>query len=270
MLFALKKALGTLLLPPASSLALALLGWLMWRRGSHRVGPTLVWAGVGSLFVLSLPAVAGLLTWLVYDGSRFDPARATSAEAIVVLGGGLRVAPEYGGDTLGRLSLERIRYGARLARETALPVLVTGGRLFTRRTEGEVMREALEGEFHVRVRWVEACAHNTHENAQLSAALLKQSGVSHVVLVTHGVDARRARREFVAAGLAVTSAPTDLASVGIDSAYDLIPSASALQASTLAVYEILGNIALALRLNRSGRAPPAECQPATAAHTGTR
>jgi uncharacterized SAM-binding protein YcdF (DUF218 family) len=219
-----------------------------------------MWAGIGSLVVLSLPTVAALLTWLVYDGSRFDPAAAADAQAVVVLGGGLRVAPEYGGVTLAHLSLERVRYGARLARQTGLPVLVTGGRLFTRTAEAEVMRDTLEGEMHVPVRWVEACAHNTHENARLSAALLHEAGVSRIVLVTHGVDARRARREFSTAGLSVTPAPTGIPSWHIDSLFDLIPSAPALNNSMLALYEMLGNLALDLGLNASGRTPPLECR----------
>ena len=46
----------------------------------------------------------------------------------MILGGGLRrSAPEYGGDTLGRLTLERLRYGAMLAKRTGLPVMVSGG-----------------------------------------------------------------------------------------------------------------------------------------------
>ena len=51
--------------------------------------------------------------------------------AIVILGGGVRRhAAEYGGDTLGQLTLERVRYGARVARLTGLPVLVSGGSVF--------------------------------------------------------------------------------------------------------------------------------------------
>jgi uncharacterized SAM-binding protein YcdF (DUF218 family) len=112
----------------------------------------------------------------------------------------------------------------------------------------------------VPVGWVEACAHNTHENARLSAGLLHEAGISRIVLVTHGVDARRARREFSAAGLSVTPAPTGIPSWGIDSAFDLIPSAPALNDSMLALYEMLANLALELGLNRSGRAPPPECR----------
>jgi len=58
----------------------------------------------------------------------FDPVQASSAQAIVVLGGGTRRnAPEYGGDTLGALTLERLRYGTVVARVTHLPMLLSGG-----------------------------------------------------------------------------------------------------------------------------------------------
>ena len=43
------------------------------------------------------------------------------ADAIVILSGGLRdYAPEYGGSTVNRITLERVRYGARLARVEAV------------------------------------------------------------------------------------------------------------------------------------------------------
>ena len=70
------------------------------------------------------------------------------------------------------------------------------------------MRAALEQEFNVPVRWTEDRSRNTHENAQLSAAILKRDGVKRVVLVMHGFDIRRARAEFVAAGIDVVPAPT--------------------------------------------------------------
>jgi hypothetical protein len=82
-----------------------------------------------------------------------------------------------------------------------------------------------------------------------------------VILVTHGVDARRGRREFSAAGLVVAVAPTYVpANWGLSSVFDLIPSARALDQSTLAIYEALGNLALSLQLNASGREPAPECQ----------
>ncbi len=259
MLVVLKKAVAALMLPPAGLFMVALLGWLAWRRGARRTGVALTWIALVTLVLLCLPATAALLTWLLYDGSRYDPALAAQAQAIVVLGGGLRVAPEYGGDTLARLTLERVRYAARLAKETGLPVLVTGGRLFTLRSEGEVMRAALEREFGVPVRWVESCARNTHENARFTARMLRPQRIERVLLVSHGVDARRARREFAGAGLEAIGAPTEVPSWGVDSAFDLVPSAVALRDSSLAMYEALANLALSLGLNRAGSAPDPEC-----------
>jgi uncharacterized SAM-binding protein YcdF (DUF218 family) len=257
--FALKKTLAALLVPPAGLFALMLLGWTLRGAGARRAGTACMGLGLALLLLLSLPAVAALLGALVYDGSRFDPAAAANAQAIVVLGGGMRIAPEYGGDTLGRLTLERVRYAAHLARETSLPVLVTGGRLFTLRSEGEVMRDALEQELAIPVRWVESCARNTHENAKFSARLLQAAGVSRVILVSHGVDARRARREFSAAGLQVYAAPTQIPGWGIDSLYELLPSAQALDESSLAAYETLANLALSLGLNGAGGPAAAAC-----------
>ncbi len=47
----------------------------------------------------------------------------------MVLGGGrYRDAPEYGNDTVGEYTLVRLRYAAKLHRETGFPLLVTGGR----------------------------------------------------------------------------------------------------------------------------------------------
>lgn len=98
-----------------------------------------------------------------------DHALAREAQAIVILGGGVRRhAPEFGGETLGRLTLERVRYGARVARETRLPLLVTGGALFGGSTEAALMKRALEEEFNVAVRWTEERSRDTrlkHERA---------------------------------------------------------------------------------------------------------
>jgi len=60
--------------------------------------------------------VANGLLRLVDDSPPVTLAQARSAQAIVILGGGVRRnAPEYGGDTLGRLTLDRVRYGAMVA-----------------------------------------------------------------------------------------------------------------------------------------------------------
>ena len=161
----LKAVAKTLVLPPTGLLLLALAG-LSMRRRFPRTGSFAAWTGVLVLLLLSIPTVAGLLVRSLDTSPVFDPAQASSAQAIVVLGGGTRRnAPEYGGDTLGELTLERVRYGAAVARMTGLPILVSGGSVLGGETEAKLMREALEREFGIPVRWVEQRSRTTHENA---------------------------------------------------------------------------------------------------------
>lgn len=241
-LFLAKKLLAALVLPPTGPLLVALAGALALRR-RPRLGRALVWTGLLTLLALSLGPVSHLLLRLANDAppARIEDAR--TAQAVVVLGGGVRRgALEYGGDTLGRLTLERVRYGARLARATGLPVLVTGGSVFgDTATEAALMRAALEGEYQVPVRWAEDRSRNTHENARFSAELLKRDGVRRVALVTHGFDMRRARAEFEAAGLEVVPAPTVVPRFSVATPLDFVPSVAALQGSYFALYELLAN-----------------------------
>lgn len=237
-----RKVLAALVLPPVGPLVLAIAGAaLLGRR--PRLGRALLWSGLGLLVALSTWTVAGGLLRLVDDSPPVTLAQARSAQAIVILGGGVRRnAPEFGGETVGHLTLDRVRYGALVARATGLPVLVTGGALGSARSEADVMRETLEREFGVPVRWTEDRSRNTRENAQFSAARLEREGVKRVLLVAHGFDMRRARAEFTAAGLEVVPAPTYVAGDGEFELTDLVPNVSALQASYVALYELIANL----------------------------
>jgi uncharacterized SAM-binding protein YcdF (DUF218 family) len=240
--FALKGIAKALVLPPAGPLLVALAGVLLWKR-LPRAGRALALVGTLSLLVLSLP-IAGWWLTRAFDREPLDAAAARDAQAIVIIGGGTRrMAPEYGGDTLGRLTLERVRYGARVAKETGLPVLVSGGKLFgATRTEATLMAEALSQEFGIAVRWREEASRNTHENAVLSARMLKAAGVTRVILVAHAIDMPRAGAEFAAAGVPTIPAATGLPSRGPVVAMDFVPQVGALVASHDALYELLANL----------------------------
>lgn len=236
------KIAALLLLPPNGNVLLTLLGLVLWRR-FRRTGRALVAAGLGSLVLLSTPVVGAVLMALVAEGQALRPGQPWQGDAIVVLGGGIRHgATEYGTDVPSIMSLERARYGAFLARERGLPVAVSGGVVYAGRPEGVVIAEVMTREFGVPVRWVEPRSRNTHENAVELAKLLLPAGVKRVLVVTHGVDARRARREMQAAGFDVTMAPTMVPGLEIDGWIDFVPSMSGLRASYLGLYEILGNL----------------------------
>jgi uncharacterized SAM-binding protein YcdF (DUF218 family) len=108
------------------------------------------------------------------------------------------------------------------------------------------MRRVLIDEFGVPVRWVEARSRDSHENAVNSAALLKASGVSRVILVGHSFDFPRTRKEFEAAGIAVIPAPINVPSTADVSAVDFVPSLGGMQLSYFATYEILANALYAM------------------------
>jgi uncharacterized SAM-binding protein YcdF (DUF218 family) len=237
-----RKVIAAVVLPPTGPLLVAILGLglLRWRR---RTGLTLAWLGIGALVLLSLPIVSWWLVSTIGGAVPFDASRAADAQAVVILGGGVRQdAADYGGDTLGILTLERVRYGAYVARKTGLPVLVTGGVVWDGEAEAELMKDALQDEFRLPVRWVEPKSRSTHENARNSAVVLKADNISRIILVTHVVDARRARLEFEAAGLRVAVAATGEGQPSSEPlhAMDFVPSARALQNSYFACYELLG------------------------------
>jgi uncharacterized SAM-binding protein YcdF (DUF218 family) len=173
-----------------------------------------------------------------------SPATLTSrdAEAIVILGGGRnRDSVEYGGDSVKHFTLERLRYGAHLARKLGKPVLVTGGSPEGEGTpEGRIMAAVLEREFRVPVRWVEERSRNTRENARFSAEILAQAGIKRIYLVSHAWHLARAMPEFQAMGLTVIPAGTGYTLDGDVELFDFIPSAQALQTSYLASHEWIG------------------------------
>ena len=244
----LRTLLKALVLPPTGPLLIAALGLAL--QGRHpRMGRSLAVTGVLVLLVLSMPVVAVLLLRSVDSSPPLDIESAKRAQAVVILGGGVRHdAAEYGGDTLGRLTLDRVRYGARVARLTGLPVLVSGGAPTGGTTEAELMREALESEFGVTVRWTEDRSRNTHENAVRSAEILNAAGIHRVVLVGHAFDMPRAVAEFAYQGIATIRAPTGIAVRDLDYPMVLMPSIAGLEGSYYALYEILGNAALWISL----------------------
>jgi uncharacterized SAM-binding protein YcdF (DUF218 family) len=239
--FLLKNTIATLVLPPGNGLALlALAGLFRRRRWAFGVA---VLAGT-LLYAQSTPLVVHFLIAPLEQRAGPAVSNPDGAGAIVVLSSGLDFkAPEYGGDTAHERTLLRTRYGATLARRYALPVLVTGGQLGeARRSEAEVMAEILEREFGVAVRWQETKSEDTHENAEFSARILREAGVSRILLVTQAFHMPRARLLFEKAGLEVIPAPTGFKS-GPEfslSFNDLWPQASALQTSYYALHEWLG------------------------------
>ena len=237
------KLIAALILPPAGPILLALIFVaLSVRAGDRRwkrVNGALAAFCMVALLLLSLPIVGNALLAPLDRYPAISPEQLKNAQAVVILGGGVyRNAPEYSGDTVGRSVLERLRYGARLARGSKLPVLVSGGSPFGSRPEAELMRDALERDFGVSVRWVESASRNTSENASGSAPLLKAAGVSRIALVSHSWHLPRAVPLFEREGFLVIPAPTSFATEPWSEVQSFLPGDGS--ESRLALREYLG------------------------------
>ena len=243
----LKTLVDSFLVPPGISLSLMVLGLTVYMY-RQRIGLALMIFAALSLYVLST-AFMGML--LVNGISRYPPLSEaalndSSVQAIVVLAGGRNSpAPEYGGDTVSALTLQRVRYGAWLKRRTNLPLLVTGGRVHGElESEAQLMQDVLQKEFSVAVEWVESQSRTTFENAKFSTTMLEQENIHKIYLVTQAWHMVRALEAFEHFNLEVIPAPTAFEAPGDNwpSVQDFFPSAMGLSYSSFALHEIIGRM----------------------------
>ena len=230
------------LLPPLSLLLVLALGiFLLYRR--RKFAKTLILAAFALLWIASTPYFAEGALHLLEARTTALGSQHESADAIVILGGGTYFhAPEYaGGDTVGDATLIRLRYGAKLQRETGKPILVTGGRpLGNSTSEAQQMRSSLEQEFKIPVRWIEDASDNTFENARYSFQTLQKAGIRKIYLITHAWHMPRSAEVFRRAGFEVVEAPTAFATRYHTNLLAFLPNAGSLGGSSVFVHEITG------------------------------
>lgn len=245
--FLLKKLLAALLLPPGLWLLCILLGLLCLRR-RPRLGSFLAWGGLLLAWLMSTSAFVNLIVAPLEAIPVLQERDLTRAEAIVILGAGAyREMPEYGGSAVpSRLALERLRYGARLARQSGLPVLVSG--------ESGPMADALQRDFGITPRWLEGRSLDTQDNAANTLRILSAAGVKRLVLVTHAIHMRRALAEFAQAGSGIEVIPAPLGflsrqrqEIPQPTFLDFLPGPTAAYNAWYASHEWVGLLALRLR-----------------------
>lgn len=255
--------LEQIILPPGGFIFFSLLGLVLMNK-NRRVGKYVTASGLILLYIFSLPVTANMiLSWLEPEVAITEktltnkintPLNTTHKttqlskppQAIVILGAGRHYnSLEFESDTPNEYALERIRYGVWLARRTFLPILVSGG-LGDENTvsEAEMMKQVIETEFALPVRWAETKSRNTHENAKYSAEILKSEDVESIYLVTHAGHMKRSVISFEKFDLTVTPAPTAFGStsqraIGVNY---FLPDSKALFRSSLVLHEWVGMI----------------------------
>lgn len=255
-----KPLLTALLLPPVPLLLLVLLGarLILPRRG---LGWCVILVGTALLWLSACTGTAQWLTRLALHPPgalgaerirelKADAQAHHSATTIVVLGGGLEAyAPEYGVSSLRPASLERLRYGVWLGRETGLPVAFSGGVGWAQSdapAEAQIAARIAASEFGRPLKWIEDDSRDTRENAARTLALLKPQGVRRIVLVTHAYHMPRALRHFERAAdgtVAIEPAPIALARRGDLPALSWLPTGEGFSDTRHVLRELLGRLA---------------------------
>lgn len=234
--------ISTALLPPLNLILLAAAGLLL-RRKHPRFGLTLSGTALAALAAVS--TIAGASLFVTAVESQVTPLTSThntGAQAIVVLSGGrLHDAPEYGNaDQPGYVTLARLRYAARLHRETGLPVLVTGGAPTGGESEAASMARTLREDFGVPVQWLEGESDTTAENASMSANILLPLGVRRILLITDALHMPRSASIFLRNGFDVIPAPTVFLSHDRLTPLSFLPGGEGLRRTHYAWHEGIG------------------------------
>lgn len=257
-----KPFLTALALPPVPFLILILVGarLILPRRG---LGWFLLLLGVLGIWFSGCQGAARWVQNVVLRppvavfGDELDRlTRAAQAEgrkpktAILVLGGG-RVprAPEYGMSDLSEGSAERLRYAMWLSRQTGLPVAFSGGYGWGQAegpAEAEIADRIAREVYGRPLRWIETDSRDTRGNAALSLRLLQGAGIEEIVLVTHAAHMPRALRDFqeAAAGSPIKLTPAPMGSLTARDRPELdwVPTADGYQGMRGLLRELLARL----------------------------
>ena len=245
------KFLYSWVLPPACFVvALVWLGWRLWRRSRRLAGVT--WMLALLLYAVSIVPVS---EWLLRDLEyRYPTAAVAGADVIVLLGGGTMrdtpVLPGWSGQ-LHDAAAQRLMAAYVLHRQTGLPLLVSGGEVFTEYGREAVIMKDILVSFGVSTDKIilEDRSLNTAENAKFSAPLLRAREFRRPLLVTSAFHMPRSVAEFQRFGISVAPYPAGFYSGRRyhGTLLDWVPQAPALRGTSIALKEYLGLAALAMR-----------------------
>ncbi|QIM65591.1 YdcF family protein [Frederiksenia canicola] len=242
-MFELTKIITAVILPPFNVLILWLLSLLFAKLKWKTLSLFTSLLGIGILYMFSIPYTSQKLhdSLVTEDNLTLEDYR--SAQAIVLLGGGLRDNKElYAKLATNQIAFERVRYAAYLQKETGLPLLITGSSP-NGTSEAAVMGRELEIFFNVPTQWLEQQARTTRENAVFSKEILAKEGIKKIVLVTNQWHMMRAKLLFEREGFEVLPASVGAGITPANYVLNVmyfIPQSGALHSNMHALKEWLG------------------------------
>lgn len=242
-MFELIKLITAIILPPFNVIILWVLALILFFFNYKYSASFLAILGILILYVFSIPYTSQKLGDSLVGSEDLTIEKYKTAQAIVVLGGGLRDSQELFGKlaTTG-IPLERMRYAAYLHKETQLPILVTGSSP-NGTSEAKVMDKEFKLFFNIETKWQENQAKTTKENAMFTREILEKENINKIILVTNQWHMKRAEMLFKQQGFDVI--PASVGSGETPNHYSLnfmhfIPQAGAMNSNMLALKEWIG------------------------------
>ena len=194
------------------------------------------------IYLMCTPLMMQILFAVIgrYPPLSVSQIQTSQAQAIVVLGGGIYQGLEFSQAQAGTFSLPRVMYGAYLAKNTQMPIVISG-------IEGQAMRNSLLM-LGVEPKFVEDKSLDTHQNAQFSEQLLQPQGIKHIVLVTDAWHMSRSVFAFEHFGFKVVPAPTEFPEGAFLTQPALLqPKVMMFNANLRGLAEVLGHIKYRVR-----------------------
>lgn len=242
-MFELIKLITAIILPPFNVIILWVLALILFFFNYKYSASFLAILGMLILYIFSIPYTSQKLGDSLVGSEDLTIEKYKTAQAIVVLGGGLRDSQELFGKlaTTG-IPLERMRYAAYLHKETQLPILVTGSSP-NGTSEAKVMDKEFKLFFNIETKWQENQAKTTKENAMFTREILEKENINKIILVTNQWHMKRAEMLFKQQGFDVI--PASVGSGETPNHYSLnfmhfIPQAGAMNSNMLALKEWIG------------------------------
>ncbi|RRN04493.1 YdcF family protein [Bibersteinia trehalosi] len=242
-MFELTKIITAIILPPFNALLLWLFALFCFKFNWRKIGYSAALLGISILYLFSIPYTSKLLNDSLIKEDNLTLTDYRNAQAIVLLGGGLRDSKElFAKLATNQIAVERVRYAAFLHRETQLPILITGSAP-NGVSEASVMAKELQMFYQVPTKWLEEQAKTTKENALFSHKILAKQHINKIILVTNQWHMQRARMLFEQQGFEVLPASVGAGATpetyGMNLMY-FIPQAGAMNSNMLALKEWIG------------------------------
>lgn len=245
------KFIAAFLLPPGLFVLLGIiLSVYLWRK-RKRFGRLAF--GLSTFFTLLLYFSSTLLGAKLLGQpleNRYSQQQPADAQVIVVLGGGsvgsVPDGTERGG--LASAGAARLLTAARLAKQHSLPVLISGGQVFSDGVSEALVAERILLQLGLPQEQiiVETQARTTKENAAYTAVLCRERGYHSILLLTSALHMPRSMQFFEhclgAQGVKVVPYPCDymLNPQGSFNPRWLVPQLQAFDITCMAMHEYIG------------------------------